>query len=336
MELSVVLRCIKQLLSPPKQGSSVLLSLRETLEAFQSFVRERERTNELETAISSLNIPQNATFTDKVVVYCRFTEQGLALLTLLDEALKQAHREDLSHAQGPTENHSEHNQNPPPKAILSSADEKCVSTLLQSVVALGIFPFLLPGVDHLLCAKLGEMAPQITKSSTDLPTKSLLLLHHCRPIVRLFESPVIGPSVVSRHLSTVLVALLQASHCATLQQQHWRERSSEGDTEVANCSSEGGSNAPMLSAVNVQEELTCLLDKLHQPVVVRELLRIQGAQRGAGGTPKWLQKACGSLLSGRLMKEDDVHAVLRGIFDTIAGTNVSVCILFLAVCSQRL
>ena len=78
----------------------------------------------------------------------------------------------------------------------------------------------------------------------------------------------------------------------------------------------------------VKEELTCMLDRLHQPMVVRELLRIQGAtgesgmqgnQRGSGGTPNWLQRACGSLLSDRLMKEDGVHSVLIGILGATAG-----------------
>ncbi|CAI8007256.1 Transport and Golgi organization protein 6 homolog [Geodia barretti] len=75
-------------------------------------------------------------------------------------------------------------------------------------------------------------------------------------------------------------------------------------------------------------------------MVVRELLRIQGAQRGSrmqgnqrgsgmqgnqrgsGGTLNWLQRACGGLLSDRLMKEDGVHSVLVGILGATAGKGV--------------
>ena len=331
MELSGVLRCIRQLLTPPKEGTSVLLSLEETLDTFQSFSRERELTNELELATSCLKIPEHDTLGGEVALYCKITNQAAALLTLLDEALKQAHGEDLSSAKKHNQSPSEHKQKSAPKAMLSSTEEKSIYTLLQFVVALGIFPFLLPGADSLLQAQLGEMAPQITKSRADPITNSLLLFHHCRPLVRLFHTPVIGPSVVSRHLSTALVALLQVSHSsrstAPLEQMGGCGR---GDADTG-CSWEGGSNAgncPVQSEVEVKEELTCMLDKLHQPMVVRELLRIQGAQRGSGmqgnqrgsrGTPNWLQRACGSLLSDRLMKQDGVHSVLVGILGATAG-----------------
>ena len=335
MELSGVLRCIRQLLTPPKEGTSVLLSLEETLDTFQSFSRERELTNELESATSCLKIPEYDTLGDEVAVYCKFTKQALALLTLLDEALKQAHGEDLSSDQEHNQSPSEHEQKPAPKAMLSSTEEKSIYTLLQFVVALGIFPFLLPGADSFLQAQLGEMAPQITKSRADTITNSLLLFRHCRPLVRLFHTPVIGPSVVSRHLSTALVALLQVCHSsrstppsrstAPLEQRGGR---GGGDADTG-CSWEGGSNAGSCPVLNeVKEELTCTLDRLHQPMVVRELLRIQGAtgesgmqgnQRGSGGTPNWLQRACGGLLSDRLMKEDGVHSVLVGILGATAG-----------------
>ena len=319
MELSTVLRCIKQLLSPPKEGTSILLSLEETLDTFQRFVSEQELTNELKSATAGLKTPE---YGDDVAAYCRFTENGLALLSLLNEALTKAHREDLCSTQIPNEKQqssSEQKQQPPPKALLSSSEEKSVQTLLQFVVALGIFPFLLPGADHLLEAQLGEMAPLITRSSTDPLTRSVFLYHHCRPLLQLFHTPVIGPSVVSRHLSTVLVTLLQVSHFSqTTPSPHPREGISGGDISPI----ENSGKYQTLSSVAVEGELTDLLDKLHQPVVVRELLRLQGTQRGAGGRgggPRWLQKACGRLLSERLMKEDGVHAVLMGIFETTAG-----------------
>ena len=321
MELSTVLRCIKQLLSPPKEGASILLSLEETLDTFQRSISEQELTNELESATAGLKTPECG---DDVAAYCRFTENGLALLSLLNEALTKAHREDLCSTQKPNEKQqsSSEQKQPPPKALLSSSEEKSVQTLLQFVVALGIFPFLLPGADHLLGAQLGEMAPHITRSSADPLTRSLFLYHHCRPLLPLFHTPVIGPSVVSQHLSTVLVTLLQVSHFSqTTPSPRQREGISGGD-KISHFSREDSGNYSLVSSVEVEEELTDLLDRLHQPVVVRELLRLQGTQRragGKGGGPRWLQKACGRLLSERLMREDGVHAILMGIFETTAG-----------------
>ena len=319
MALSAILRGIKQLLSPPREGANILQSLGEVLDTFQSFTRELELKDALESAVSRLKIPQYPeSFGDGVAVYCKFTEQGIAMLTLLDETLRQAHTEDQK--QQPS-------QPNPPQALLGSAEEKSVHTLLQFLVALGVFPFLLSGADTVLRLQLGEMAPLISRSSAGDPTKYCYLYHHCRPLVRLFTAPVIGPSVVSRHLSTVLVGLLQVSYSP--QTSHHREQQQNKSPH----SSSAGVKPLVLSEAEVkqcQTEMKDLLDILHQPLVVRELLRLQGAtQRGSGGGGegvRWVQRACGGLLSERLMKEGGLHAVLVGVFDAMSGVCVCICV----------
>ena len=70
---------------------------------------------------------------------------------------------------------------------------------------------------------------------------------------------------------------------------------------------------------------------------MRELLCLQrgapkvfpgGDQKMEQGTEsaknlKWLQRACGRLLSERLMKKNGVQSVLRGILDTMAGNYIT-------------
>ena len=337
MELEKVLRCIKQLLSPPREGAGLLQSLREVLEAFQTFARRQELTHTLQSTVSGLEIPQYTDVAAKdVAVYCRFTEQGLALLTLLDEALRQAHSEDLSTAQEPHSHQSSPShtrQPPPPKALLSTSEEKSVHILLQFVVALGVFPFLSPGTGRLLEAQLGHMAALIQRSSADTNTKVLYLYKHCRPLVQLFTTPVIGPLVISHHFSTLLIALLQVYHSPEL-----APSLQEGDSPTEHstphlCSTVTVAKPLRLSSAEVEQckaELSALLTRLNQPLVVRELVCLQGAataaqQRpggggGGGGGLKWLQRACGRLLSERLMQENGVHSVLLGIFDvTMSG-----------------
>ena len=94
-----------------------------------------------------------------------------------------------------------------------------------------------------------------------------------------------------------------------------------------------------------------ILDRVYQPIVIRELLLLQGGQ-GSGGkrlsnvdtgrmsisgdnrrdnqglkqsvlpsqTPKWLRNVCGQLLSERLMKPNGVKAVLQGILEGLTGS----------------
>ena len=313
MELNAVLVGIKQLLSPPREGT-ILQSLEDNLESFEAFLQDPSQAALKEafrlTSIS-LDIPES--HEDGVILYCRFTAQALALLRMLDESLKRAHTDDLKQL---NETSSAAKTPPAPKALLSPTEEKGITTLLQFIISLGIFPFLLPGADNLLHLKLGEMAPQLHKSCSLLTTKACYLYHSSNTLTLMFTTPVIGATILSRHLSDVLAALLQICH-------------GPKDTTVVD-----DQTCPILSEVQRQwctEKLSDLLSTLHQPLVVRELLSLQSAPRKSADmskgshsgrvvvTPKWLRSACGTLLSERLMQEDGVHKVLLGIFDAIQG-----------------
>ena len=109
---------------------------------------------------------------------------------------------------------------------------------------------------------------------------------------------------------------------------------------------------PVCISAGEKEQCLAVLQKLlncvYQPLVVRELLVLQGmprphprpqseAQRKAPGvgpavarereflagvrSPRWLQKACGQLLSERLMQKSGVRNVLTGIFEATSTSG---------------
>ena len=353
----MVLRGIKQILSPSRGVTSGLQSLAGNLDTFEVFLQQSSQIElkaAVQSTIHSLEYPEHRevstsqSHTDDVTLYCRFTAQGLALLCILDEAFKKAHTDDRISAAKFKElsaslTAQEAKQLPPstPKALLSPVEEKSVNTLLQFVVALGIFPFLVPGADKLLTLKLGQMASQVRKSDGLLTTNACYLYHCCRTLTRMFTTPVIGTTVLSRHLSDVLMALLQICYDPRDQEmaQQQLHRSANDTNTLASNSEEKGDYVvcPVLTEVQRKwctEELSHLLNKLHQPLIIRELLTLQGApgrsasvgkQSEGGrapvrpGTPRWLQGACGRLLSERLMQKDGVRKVLLGICDAMPG-----------------
>uniref|UniRef100_A0A3B3RHF4 Transport and golgi organization 6 homolog n=1 Tax=Paramormyrops kingsleyae TaxID=1676925 RepID=A0A3B3RHF4_9TELE len=82
--------------------------------------------------------------------------------------------------------------------------------------------------------------------------------------------------------------------------------------------------------ITLEERLACrkalqnLLQKVYQPIVIKELLILQGGpkqvQRRDGRTalaqaPPWLRRLCGQLLSERLMQPKGVQAVVRAILE---------------------
>ena len=333
--MEVVLRGIAQLSSPSREDTSMLKSLGGSLDAFEAFLQDTSQAElnaALQKATDSIKIPEreleSSCSEDDVKLYCRFSMRALPLLCLLDEALNIAHAQDLTTA-GKFKEESSKGAPPAPKALLSPAEEKSINTLLQCVVALGVFPHLLPGADSQLKMRLGPMASQIHKSSDSVSVRICYLYHHTRTLARMFATPVIGPSVLSRHLSTVLVALLQICYGPLETPQ-----TSQTEGYVQQC----------------RGELSALLRRHHQPLVVQALLGLQGSpgklaeMRGREGrphpgkpadaegrgegrrvTPRWLQRACGKLLSERLMQEDGVHKVVLGIFRAMSGqpTRVS-------------
>uniref|UniRef100_A0A669QVJ7 Transport and golgi organization 6 homolog n=1 Tax=Phasianus colchicus TaxID=9054 RepID=A0A669QVJ7_PHACC len=72
-----------------------------------------------------------------------------------------------------------------------------------------------------------------------------------------------------------------------------------------------------------REALQHILDRVYQPLAVRELLILQGGPKQVPGTlarsPAWLRRLCGQLLSERLMRPNGLQAVVRGIMEGTGG-----------------
>ena len=382
----MVLSAVKRLVSSPTKGGSIHNSLSGNLESYHAFLQEPGQQNlrvAVQTTLENLDVPEwkaarGADEQSQVLrLYCQFTAQGLALLCLLDDALRRAEADDREAAEKAKEQAPlpmKHPRVPPaPKALLTPAEEKSINTVLQFVVSLGLFPFLLPGADHILSLKLGHSI-SLHKADCLLLTRACYLYHCCRVLTRLFATPVVGVSVLPRHLCDALAALLQICYGPTevttaTQQLQRRKRNedqcssfADGDTtrkRIAGEEEQGLSEAavpsfPILSSAQrawCVKELGSLLNRVHQPLVVRELLSLQGmparpsgrtssgevrggGEGGGGGrglstpgetkrpvltSPRWLQRVCGRLLSERLMQKNGIHSVLMGIYGVTAG-----------------
>ncbi|POI28611.1 hypothetical protein CIB84_007639 [Bambusicola thoracicus] len=79
-----------------------------------------------------------------------------------------------------------------------------------------------------------------------------------------------------------------------------------------------------------REALQHVLDRVYQPLAVRELLVLQGGPKQSppageetkpalSRSPAWLRRLCGQLLSERLMRPNGLQAVVRGIMEGAGG-----------------
>ena len=239
--------------------------------------------------------------------YTEFVPEGLSLLLVLDEILCTLHEEDVISERSQAALCSSSSANSKskgapwaPKSLLSVSDQKTVTGLAQFIVSLGLFPYLTPPLDALLKLRLSH-AKLVEKCSSERVSsdeKTRHLYKMCCVLVQCFGNPVLGPNLLSQHISDVLVALLQICHAPpdegslsskkrTDANRHGlvelQRHSTPGDVKINDSEGEMDSSAvdSMTASLNVCEREWCmealqrLLSKTYQPLVVRELLAIQ-------------------------------------------------------------
>ena len=141
--------------------------------------------------------------------------------------------------------------------------------------------------------------------------------------------------VLTRHFGDLLAALIQLSHAPlkkpnnTAEHEAQKQKSPSPNGEEEFVMTEEKYETFAKDQEYFSQELNKLIDRVYQPVVVKYLLLVQssGASQTVkplpksinakkSKTPKWLQLACGKLLSERLTaRSDGVLSVLRGILD---------------------
>ncbi|XP_068170043.1 transport and Golgi organization protein 6 homolog isoform X2 [Antennarius striatus] len=217
---------------------------------------------------------------------------------------------------------------PPPEAapplppdVLSFSQQKTVGAALQFVVCLGLCPYLAPGVGVPLPHRsaFGHLVEKLVCGEA-APAAGRRLLTTVNVLLRLAEVASLATLVFTQHLGDLMAALSQLGY-----RPHRAERG-EPERKTQELTSE--------ERQRYREALRSLLGKVYQPIIIKELLILQGGpkQPGAAGTssgsssraalrsaPAWLRRLCGQLLSERLMQPNGVQAVVRAILGGGAG-----------------
>nr|XP_034974798.1 transport and Golgi organization protein 6 homolog isoform X2 [Zootoca vivipara] len=200
---------------------------------------------------------------------------------------------------------------------LSIAQEKTVQAALQFVVTLGICPYLLPGVGLPLRSRTEFSAlVQEVASPRCISSATRRLYATCTVLMEVADHTSLSRLILTRHLGDLLAGLCQLGFCPARR---------KGEEEAKPLEEQVGLTEEERSSC--REALQGLLDRVYQPLVVRELLLLQGgpkqgsgssgrsSERGLAPAPAWLRRLCGQLLSERLIRPGGVQAVVRGILE---------------------
>uniref|UniRef100_A0A4X2M077 Transport and golgi organization 6 homolog n=2 Tax=Vombatus ursinus TaxID=29139 RepID=A0A4X2M077_VOMUR len=194
---------------------------------------------------------------------------------------------------------------------LSVAQQKTVQSALQFVVTLGICPFLLSGVGiPLRCRTEFGAVIQDVVSFAAAPSAIHRLYTSCMVLLDIAKHVSLGSLILGRHFGDIAAGLCQLGFCPM-----------KGKDEQAKPLQEGLKEEERTRA---RKALRSILDQVYQPLVVRELIILQGGSQQTGSdmktqtsarAPAWLRRLCGQLLSERLMRPHGVQAVVRGILE---------------------
>ncbi|XP_038562281.1 LOW QUALITY PROTEIN: transport and Golgi organization protein 6 homolog [Micropterus salmoides] len=201
---------------------------------------------------------------------------------------------------------------PLPPDVLSVTQQKSLGAVLQFVVSLGLCPYLAPGVGVPLGHRsaFGATVQKLVCSGT-VPAVRRRLFITTKVLLQLTELSSLATLVFTRHLGDVMAALCQLGYQPA-------ERNGTQEVKMQELSAE--------ECQSCKESLKSLLGKVYQPIVIKELLILQGGpkQSGSGSraalapAPAWLRRLCGELLSERLVQPSGVQAVVRAV---LGGRN---------------
>ncbi len=349
MELSAITTAARTLVSvdtAAQHEGSLPERLRKNLDSYHALLEEPlygKLSRELALLKGKMVIHVEERALEARDIYWQFASAGLCLLHVLDSTLKCLQEEE------PSPPLSSKRSTCPvapaaPKSILSIADQKVVGVLVQFIVSLGVYPYLLPGVDTLMKLRMANAASVPKAVSLANGSKAWHLSTCCGVLLGCFENPILAPVLMSQYLADTLAALLQVCYGPSDPEDQQHNPELEGDS-IGEClltpadiaSRERHLSRPSGYTITAAERDECmeglqrLLHRVYQPLVIRELLTLQGMSgRGGGGQklqgkasgggaalrgPRWLQKVCGQLLSERLMQKNGVQHVLRGILE---------------------
>uniref|UniRef100_A0A3P9IVY3 Transport and golgi organization 6 homolog (Drosophila) n=1 Tax=Oryzias latipes TaxID=8090 RepID=A0A3P9IVY3_ORYLA len=238
----------------------------------------------------------------------------LLLLALVHHMTMELERFQLAPPQSAARLQTAEMAPPLPPDVLSVSQQKTLSTALQFVVSLGLCPFLAPGVGMPLGHRsaFGAVVEKLICQEA-LPPARRRLLTTTNVLLQLAELSTLATLVFTRHLGDMMAALSQLGHEPQKEGERWLRSDECRACKVA---------------------LKGLLEKVYQPIVIKELLILHGgpkqvARLGSSSTsggraglrsaPAWLRRLCGQLLSERLMQPHGVQAVVRAVLEGGTG-----------------
>ncbi|XP_022244952.1 transport and Golgi organization protein 6 homolog isoform X2 [Limulus polyphemus] len=287
-----------------------------------------------------------------VPIKWRFLTCCLIFIKLLQRALNTASQKDSKTSSNFKSSENQKNISCGPHDTLSVSQHKTVARCVQFICGLGIIPSLLRGVGIPLERRTGFSQLLIESTEVWPPWKKHRRLVACVIIlIDCLSNSTLGSMILSQHAGDLLAALIQLCYApikklsdtfgaADLENHESKPDGSSYDIKFSNILQvleKVSGPAPQSDEHLILEmwedrhllkpKLYIVMNRMYQPLLVRELILLQGApsrsslekksmRRPLHKAPKWLQSTCGLILTNLLMKSQGLLTVITGVLES--------------------
>ena len=210
-----------------------------------------------------------------------------------------------------------------PTALLGANDKKLILAALQMIIGLGFYLNLEQGIGSLIAERscFGALLEK-EKATEDIDLRFLFIC--VKALCYLMNNKEFGQLITTKYLGDVFGCLMQLGYQRKKAQGEKNQTKKEGiahNFKKMNADCEEKSDICHHKKAWCKNELKILLDSTYQPLVLRELLMLQGFGRqkkqneSVVNAPKWLQKQCAMFLTNKLMQHGGLRNILKAIFE---------------------
>ena len=202
---------------------------------------------------------------------------------------------------------------------------------MQMILALGVLPNLQPGV----ASPANKRSVFLQSVLEAVPDRTILekykqLVFSTDSLLELAKHKQLNSLIVTKQLGDILACLIQISKAPLAKPEVSRESSPPGEltdkvreTELELKEDKFVMTEELYERLSDDQErfggqLSSILEKTYQPLVVRSLLVLLSnaeTKESPARPPKWFSRTVQALLSSRLVQENGVKSVVRGVMD---------------------
>eukprot|EP00096_Caligus_rogercresseyi_P011028 TRINITY_DN4207_c0_g1_i2.p1 TRINITY_DN4207_c0_g1~~TRINITY_DN4207_c0_g1_i2.p1 ORF type:complete len:978 (+),score=245.92 TRINITY_DN4207_c0_g1_i2:190-3123(+) len=229
----------------------------------------------------------------------RFVEHSLETLSVLrDQIVEESRGSDGIQIKGAA-------------PLLSVQNQKCITSLLQLILGMGIVPYLIKGV-RLALEKRSKYVEVFAKQG-DIPVekKRIRIAFVTNSLLDLSRGPEeLAAIIITKNFGDILAALIQLGYAPLSKPKEQPDPSGFIMTPELY-------ESLSVESQDFKTKYTAFIDRVYQPLVVKYLLVLQSGK----GVPKWVKEAVGGSLSSRLLLPNGVVNVITGVLDVGGGED---------------